>query len=241
MTTTGIEADPLTQDADWLAVINNQIDPTNARELFLHAIHSLDKLISTHPAAEADARDLLRRRFEGAITVDTWPTVDEVLRKYFGSEITYLLTWVIIDSDQVNRMEQIEALAPPSVTRFINTMLAFFGPELDQAVSQFMSLPDDWRSFFRDVTFDQINNRFLIKIRLLKFNGNYVSIEGAPNSILNLARNLIWTLSTIASKDMFSSEIAQGFLDDLNQLLPVLTSEPTEASTAHAEATSSGP
>jgi hypothetical protein len=138
-------------------------------------------------------------------------------------------------------MEQIEALAPPSVTRFINTMLAFFGPELDQAVSQFMSLPDDWRSFFRDVTFDQINNRFLIKIRLLKFNGNYVSIEGAPNSILNLARNLIWTLSTIASKDMFSSEIAQGFLDDLNQLLPVLTSEPTEASTAHAEATSSGP
>ena len=98
------------------------------------------------------------------------------------------------------------------------------------AYALFEELDHAWRVFHREVYQDKFNDRHLIKVRIEKFNGQEVILEGDPDSILSLCSNLMQMLNQVGTGVDFNTSHVMEFQEHLTSLLALLHGgEGTEA------------
>lgn len=204
-------------------IANEPVSEDSAR-LLARAAGDLHAFLETHPEAVSHVLDILRRRLGSEINAQTWQVLDASLVNYLGQDLASLAAWTV-QPDQGNRLQELEKHASPEVMTFFRTILGLYGPELERAYAVWNELPDNWQTIYREVYYDQLAGRHHLKVRIEKYNGEEMVIEGPPDSILTLASYLILTVRLVGIPDAFSPERIELFLSEADQLIRVLQRE----------------
>ncbi len=209
---------------DWGSLLMGQISAEEADRLLAQSAEDLHAFLEARPQAVQHVLDILSKRLGGEINAETWQVLDTSLANYLGRDLAYLVTWVA-QSDQGNRIQELEKHASSQVMAFLRTILGLYGLELENAFAVWNEIPDNWRTFYREVYYDQLSERHHLKLRIEKYNGEEAAIEGPPDSILTLTTYMILTLRLVGTPDAFSQDRIDLFLDEAHQLIQLLRPE----------------
>jgi hypothetical protein len=205
---------------EWMPVLDGRTGPDQDRVL-TRGMKLLGQALSADPSLEEAVAELIERRMvDERPGRDTWTDLDEALTVMLGRQPALLFAWLAIGDS--TRVDTVLDLGPPAAAAFVRSIMGRFGPELRLGYDVWRRLPDDWRTFFRDVYHDQLLNQPFLRVRLLKYSGEEVLIEGSPNSFLTLTKNLILTLQSVATPDVFTDDSIDSFDEEARRLLKQL-------------------
>lgn len=208
----------------WISLLMGEISTEEAAPLLSKGVADLQTFLETHPQAEQQVLDIIRRRLGDNITTTTWQPLLTSLTNYFGLNLAYLMAWVA-QYDQRNRIEELEKYNLPQVTTFLRTILGLYGLEMENAFAVWERLPDDWRMFNREIYYDQIKQRHYVRVRIEKYNGQDAIVESYPDGILELTSFFIRTLLMVGTPNAFSQRYIDMFFDEASQLVKFLLPE----------------
>jgi hypothetical protein len=229
-------------DAQIQALIDARMSIEDAGPVLEEAAQQLDAFLTAHHEAPAFVQDLLARRLEGKPTDQTYGGIDASLASYLGRGPSLLVVWLAIAeaSADADRAAELARHGSPQVQAFLGSIRAAHGPELGQAYAVWRQNPNDWRTFYRDVFVDQITGTPLIRVRLLKYDGEEVLLEGSANSFLALVRNFVYTLTFLRSGEALDPGLVQGFYEVANAFAEMVNPTPAEEATSGGGAPEAG-
>ncbi len=211
---------------EWLRLLRGQVSAKRTKEMLSEGLANLDAFIESDPHTEQRVVDILSRRLSGQITSNTWDVMHASLSQYFTEDLAYLLYWVVIVEDPtVSKLKEVEQYATQPVMAFLRAVVGIFCADLTRAFNMWSRVADDWNTIHREVYFDMIKQRHHVKIRLEKYNGKEVFLEGPANFVLNLANALIYTARLIGTAQAFSKDSIDGFLHESKELTTLLTAK----------------
>ncbi len=226
---------------DCLQEFSDAIPPESTT--FLHSLaQSLDKFIPTalnaflksNPDAEHQVRQILDKSIS-KLDDTTWNNINESLKNYWGEQFTDYLLDIAQAPDQTARLQEIDDSSHPEMVNFLRKIISLYGRELTDAASTSNQLLNDWRTFYRDISYDYLNKRYHIRIRIVKYNGEEPFIEGGANSILELTTSMIQTLLFLPSADAFSQPQIDKFSEKAKDLIAFLQQLRLDAPSAQPE------
>lgn len=213
----------------WVKMLTGEISGKKAEPLLTRGVAKLQAFLETHPQAQQRVVDILRRRLNGEINAGTWQVMNDSLSQYFSQELAYLLYWVVnVEDPSANRMVEVEQYVSSKVMAFLQTVVGIYGPDLSEAYAHWNQLRDSWRTIYRDVYYDQLNERYHIRVRIEKYNGEEVVFEGNPDSILTLASYLVRTAYMVGTGEAFSPGSVNLFANETKVLAKLLSPEQEE-------------
>jgi hypothetical protein len=204
------------------------LEPTSESDLeqFRAAASSLDEFLDDHPEAEHQILEIVARRLDGEMDLMTAQTLHSSLAAYVGEQPALLIAWAASGPDPSARVEALGDEVPPRAEGVVRRVAALYAPEFQNAWTIWDEMPHAWRNFFREIYWDALNARPLVRVRIDKYNGETITIEGAPTSILQLATNMLITIGFIrnvaADPDVFRSDILETFLQEADTVLDYL-------------------
>jgi hypothetical protein len=215
-------------DAAIQALIEARMSIEEAGPVLEEAAQQLDAFLTAHHEALAFVNDLLARRLGGKPTDQTFASLDAALASYLGRGPSALIAWLAMSeaSADSERAAELARHGSPQVQAFLGSIRATHGPELGQAYAVWRQNPNDWRTFYRDVFVDQITGAPLIRVRLLKYDGEEVLLEGSPNSFLALVHNFVYTLNFLRSGTAFDPGLVQAFAGTVAEFATMVNPPP---------------
>lgn len=192
---------------------------------------ALQAFLKSHPDAERQVREIIDKRL-GKIDSNTWNSVFTSLDSYWGKESTDILYNVanVVPSDLESRLQEIGKAASVEVVNFLRKIISLYGPDLEAAFLASSQLPNNWKTFYRDVYYDYVNKRSHLRVRLAKYNGEEPIIEGNADSMLELTILLMQTFRFLPVPDYIGKEISDRFIQEANELIKFLRPPTPEAS-----------
>lgn len=219
----------------WLSLIDNQATPEQKDRLLSSAVNQLAAFVAAQPEATTLVLEVLGRRLDEGISDRSWESLDASLRACLGSGPSFLLTWLILgEAADQTRLDDVGEHASPETMALIRTSLGAYGDEMREAFVRWQQLPNDWRTFYRDVYTNLLTNLPLIRIRILKYNGEELLVEGSATSILGLATNIVLTLQSVATAGAFVDEGWDEFEESVRRLR-LMSTEDVTAEPAQSE------
>lgn len=209
---------------EWINLLTGQMSPEAARPLLSQAAKDLHALLELQPQLGEYVLEIIGKRLGDHIDGQTWQSLDNSLANYLGRELAYLLIW-LVQTDQGGRLNELEQYASPQAMAFLRTILGLYGVELRRALTLWAELPNNWDSISRAVYYDQLAHTYHMEVRILKYNGEEVLIEGPADSILTLTSYLILTVRLAGASDAFSEANIDLFLGEVGQFLRLLPRE----------------
>jgi hypothetical protein len=189
----------------WVDLLKGVLPDKETEPLLREGVAKLQAFLESEPRAEQHILNILERCLGGEISADTYNHLNNSLDQYFGYDLTNLLYWVVwVENPSGNRMVELEKFASPKVMSFLRTAVGVYGVDLSKAFNLWNRLPDAWKDFYRDVYYDNINQRYHVRVRIEKFNGEKTVIEGNPDTILELTNAFITTLYIVGNRESFS-------------------------------------
>lgn len=204
-------------------------------ELRLQGIAELQQFVDAHPDAQRRLLAVVARRLNGAPDAHTWQLLYRTVSQYVGERSFGLLSWVAM-GDEEDRIRTIEESASPEVLALIREVVANHGIEWREAWMVWNEQPDDWRELNREVYYDRITGRTVMQLRIQKYSGEEVLLQGYADSIMNLTKGMLLTLRFAGTPDAFSPTAVDEFLVEVAQLIRVLRPEQVEAAAGNGEA-----
>jgi hypothetical protein len=205
-------------EEQWITVVGGTASPEDAETILRDGAAAFGSVLDERPDATRIVDEILDARLKDP-DPETWSTISSSVTRYLGVDASYLLTWLI--QDLPNRPTELERFAPHAVASFFNQVLAMHGPELDSTFARWRENPNDWRTMFREVLFDQVTGRWRINLRVYKYNGEEILLEGPRDAFLNMTRNLLVTLQWVGA-DSFSSLSVSSFVEEAQRFLASL-------------------
>jgi len=190
------------------------------QELLVSSATALHSFLESHTDAEHRVREILEKYLK-RIDKNTYSKLFTSLALYLGQDAINIFDYVS-QTDQFNRLEDLKKISTPETINFLCILISLYGIELAEVYKLSNPRPDDWLTFFRDVNYDEVNKVYNIRIRLEKYNGEEPVIEGESNSMIDLATNMIRTLTYVSDRDVFLPELAQQFIDEANGFVAFL-------------------
>jgi hypothetical protein len=197
----------------WDDVLSGQVDLEAAMPLFASSAREIEGFLEADSETEEEALDVLRRRLSGPLDAQTYDAILEALRALMGEDGTNLVHWYVANPDHRSLLQ---GQAPVRVDWFLRRIAAEHGLELRAAFSLWRDLAHDWRSISRDVYYDVVRQQHYIRHRISKVNGEELLLEGNADSVLDLARNLLLTLTHwVGTTEAFSPNLIESFLTEV--------------------------
>jgi len=212
-------------------------ETTSVPDKLMSSATALQSFLKAHADTEHQIREILDKRLE-TIDTNTWKSVVTSLDSYWGKECTDILADVvqsiIAESDQENGLQLIGASAPVEVMNFLRKIISLYGLELEAAFLASNQLPNNWKTFYRDVYYDAVNMRSHLRVRFAKYNGEEPFIEGNADSILELTILMIQTIHSLPDPSFLGRAISDRFIEEANKLIKFLQPPSPEASDKEA-------
>ncbi|MBZ4659289.1 MAG: hypothetical protein JG766_1212 [Desulfacinum sp.] len=200
--------------SQWLKLLTDDLTDEETRDLLSRASTDLQKFLEAHPEAEFRILEILDRRLSGSLNNESWDEFSQLMGTYLGRDLTHFLSWLAL-GEQDKRLAMVEQVASEEVLSFLRLLLAYHGPELEEAFVLWKQHPNDWRTFVRHVHYDQIAQQYHVKVEIEKYGGEKVVLEGPPDSLLGLAHALLVTVRMVGSPEHFNPKATKVFLEEL--------------------------
>ena len=208
--------------ADLAKLISGEASADEEAKLLSQAVTELDAFLETRPMAEQRLQELLDRQLKSGVTPDTWDAVGDSLTAFVGEEHAQLVAWVLT-GDQLQGLQQLEHYASPRVMAFLRSLVGIYGQDLSKAYRASGELPQDWSYIYRNVYYDALTDSYLLRLRLEKYNGEEIFVEGDPNSFLQMTELLMGSLIALGSPEVFTEERISKFQEAAGTLLKLLS------------------
>ena len=217
-------------------------ETTSAPDWLSSGATALESFLKSHPDAERQVREILDKRL-GNIDSNSWNSVFTSLDSYWGKESTDVLYNVasVAQSDLENRFQEIGQSAPVEVINFLRKIISLYSPEFEAAFLASSQLPNNWKTFYRDVFYDHVNKRTHLRVRFAKYNGEEPFIEGNADSMLELTILMMQTIGYLPGPDSVGKEISGQFIQEANKLIDFLQQPSPEESLTQLESKSVAP
>jgi hypothetical protein len=211
----------------WGDLLSGKLTEEEIEPLVSKAVADLHTFLESEPQAEQRVLDILGRRLGGQITSESWDDMSNSLAQYLGPETTGLLWWVVeVEDPNANRLQEVEKYnASLEVMAFLRTIVGTFGLEMSKAFDSWNRFTDEWSGIHREVYYDQINKRYHFRVRIEKYNGEMMTIEGDGISMLTLTSHLIRTVKMVGTRDAFDDASITQFFEQASELVKLLTEE----------------
>jgi hypothetical protein len=216
------------EQTDWDLIWTHQADDEFIREVIARSAAEIESFLLSDDQTEEETLALLGRRLSGRLDPTTYDVILEALRALLGRDGAGAVLWYIVgDGGSTGILEEV---APARVAFFVRRIAAAHQPEFQAAFGLWRESPEDWRVITRDVHYDLINERYVVRHRIHKLNGDVIVIEGNANSVLDLTRSLLASIRLIASREAFTETSIEAFLAEADSALALLRpeEEPTQ-------------
>jgi hypothetical protein len=214
---------------EWLSLLTGQMAYEDAGALLLRTAADMQQFLDARPQAEQHIPEIIARRLPARPTAQTWQPIYGSINNYIGQQdLTDMIAWVA-QSDQVNRLNEVEKYASPRVMAFLRTIVGLYGTDLQEALTVMSQVPNDWRRLNRDVYFDMANRRYRIKLRVELFSGDEFSIDAEPTMMLRLTSYLVRTLRYVPEPSAFTQADVDEFIEEARELINLWFPEPEHA------------
>jgi len=205
---------------DWDPIWTQQADDDYLRSVLTSASAQIESFLVSDDQTEEETLALLGRRLSGPIDTATYDVVLDTLRALLGQDGANLVHWYIVGNGAATGM--LEEVASPRVAFFVRRIAAAHVPEFRSAFALWKEQPEDWRTIHRDVYFDYINQRYVVRHRIVKISGEEILIEGNANSVLDLTRSLLTSLGLISAREAFGEREIEAFLKEADTVIAML-------------------
>lgn len=210
-------------------LIAGRARPEDAEGLISKTAAELDSLVTSVPRIEARVGEILARRLNDGITVDTWNRLHFSLSAYLGDDVAFLLYWAlgVGGTEDEGRMDLLARHASAESIAFLRTIVVIYGGDLELAFEFSNEEPHNWQHVEHKVFLDLASGDIRITVRIRKYSGEEFTIEGPPDFTLNLAR-VMMALAQRVPPDSFSSAAVQLYIEEAIKLNEYLTSGEAE-------------
>jgi hypothetical protein len=221
------------------------VNPSDAIVTQEDGVRRLAVTFSEAPTIEVTIHQLLERTFARPITPDTMNVLGTALLSLVGPANTLLLQY-LCSPEPETRLDELRPLLDRyeeqyqvPLTWILRKLQALYGLSLVHALDLWNEDLNDWRNFTREVLRNEISGTTVLRLTVEKYNGEVVFIQGAPNSIARLVRNIVKTLNLIPERGSVEAELIQDLEMEL-QAFVAQFGQPAIAPSAELAATDSG-
>jgi hypothetical protein len=205
---------------DWDPIWSQTATDEYLRNALEAAAGQIKSFLDSDDQTEEETLALLGRRLSGPIDTATYDVVLDALRALLGQDGANAVHWYTVGNGAETGI--FEQVAPPEVAFFLRRIAAAHLPEFRSAFALWKEVPEDWRTIHRDVYFDYINQRVIVRHRIVKINGEEIIVEGNANSVLDLTRSLLTSIGIIGSRDAFGEREIEAFLAEVDKATTLL-------------------
>ncbi|HEV8251315.1 MAG TPA: hypothetical protein VGQ15_15200 [Gaiellaceae bacterium] len=205
---------------DWDPIWAQQADEEYIRSVLKSSAAQIESFLVSDDQTEEETLALLGRRLSSEIDTTTYDVVLDALRALLGVDGANVVHWYTVGNGADTGL--LEEVAPPRVAFFVRRIAAAHLPEFRSAFALWKEVPEDWRTIHRDVYFDYINQRMVVRHRIIKINGEEMIVEGNANSLLDLTRSLMTSLGLIGTRDAFGDREIAAFLEEADKVIAIL-------------------
>jgi len=216
-------SEAMTPANDWDSIWTQQADDEYVRNVLKSSAAEIESFLVSDDQTEEETLALLGRRLSGPIDTGTYDVVLDALRALLGQDGANLVHWYTVGNGAATGF--LEEVATPRVAFFVRRIAAAHLPEFRSAFALWKEVPEDWRTIHRDVYFDYINQRYVVRHRIVKINGEEIVVEGNANSVLDLTRSLLTSIAIIAAREAFGEREIEAFLKEADTVLGILRPE----------------
>jgi hypothetical protein len=220
---------------NWEPIWSGEADDDYVRGVLKSSSAQIDSFLVSDDQTEEETLALLGRRLAGPIDTATYDVVLDALRALLGADGANVVHWYTVGNGAATGI--LEQVASPRVAFFVRRIAAAHLPEFRAAFALWKEVPEDWRTIHRDVYFDYINQRYLVRHRIIKINGEEIVVEGNANSVLDLTRSLMTSIGIIATRDAFTEPAIEAFLKEADTVMAILRPAEEEASSGNGDVT----
>jgi hypothetical protein len=224
--------------AEWEDLAEGRLYGADADPMVKEALDELEQHASADPSLEGHVLEILGRQVSGGVDERTWASINKVLATLFGPKPAALFSWLAFGdaAGDPSSLDAVQAAAGPAAGSVIRLVMAAFGPDMGRAYAISKQSPHDWRIFSREVYQDRITGQPFLRVRIEKWNGEMVMLEGNGNSFLGLAKNFLILLQLIGAPDAVDPSAIQSLFSEVERLRTVLVPPPPSPSADGAEA-----
>jgi len=205
---------------DWDPIWTQQAEDEYVRSVIKSSAALIESFLVSDDQTEEETLALLGRRLSGEIDTTTYDVVLDALRALLGQDGANVVHWYTVGNGAETGI--LEQVASPRVAFFVRRIAAAHLPEFKSAFALWKEVPEDWRTIHRDVYFDYINQRVVVRHRIIKINGEEMIVEGNANSLLDLTRSLLTSVGLIATRDAFGEREIDAFLIEADKVIELL-------------------
>jgi hypothetical protein len=216
-------SEPATQPNNWEPIWAQEADDEYVRAVLASSAAQIESFLVSDDQTEEETLALLDRRLSGPIDTTTYDLVLDALRALLGQDGANTIHWYIVGNGADSGI--LERVASARVAFFVRRIAAAHTPEFRSAFALWKEVPEDWRTIHRDVFFDYINQRFVMRHRIVKINGEEIVVEGNANSVLDLTRSLLTSIGLVATREAFGEREIDAFLKEADTVLGILRPE----------------
>ena len=205
---------------DWDPIWQQQADEEYIRNVLKSSADQIESFLVSDDQTEEETLELLGRRLAGPIDTTTYDVVLDSLKALLGADGANVIHWYTVGNGAETGL--LEDVASPRVAFFVRRIAAAHLPEFRSAFALWKEMPEDWRTINREVYFDYINQRTVVRHRIIKISGEEMIVEGNANSLLDLTRSLLTSIGIIGTRDAFGEREIDAFLTEADKVMELL-------------------
>jgi hypothetical protein len=160
------------------------------------------------------------------VTDQLWEDVNRGFELALGANPARLVNWLVLDATFAPRLALVRPLLEAAAAAFLTDLLVRHGDRLERASYLFVTRSEhDWRLINREISVDRSTGRVTVRLKISKYNGELIVIEGRPDSILTLADAVLTAVNAVADRGAFVQDLTP-FMETVEQTISMLTGEP---------------
>jgi hypothetical protein len=219
---------PIGSDLDerWSQLLDGGLDDTGRQELLAIAAAELNRVVAERDGECRALLDSIGTVLHQPISDQLWEDANRAFELALGTNPARMINWLVLDAACTPRLASIRPLLEPTAAAFLTDLLVSYGDRLERASYLFVTRCEhDWRLINREITEDRSTGRVTVRLRISKYNGELVLIEGRPDSILTLADAVLTAVNAVADRTAFTQDLG-GFMETLEQTITMFSTEP---------------
>jgi len=170
------------------------------------------------PSVFHTAEQVLEHELARGVTPDTIRRLGFSLGQVLGDQGGVFLGNYLSADEPGGLLKVAEELgAPDAVVGGMRRLQALFGHAVAEAWSLHERELLDWSGLHREVWYDIIGKRWILELRITRYDGTEFSITASPYSMANLAVGVIRSLNFVTDAEQFGQEMVAGLMEQFNE------------------------